>query len=456
MLGRLAAGLTAKARRVGARTFSTALLDGVPFTGAPGRTAQAWEHRSVQQQLVVVSCYTRFDNLAHGPRGTQAKRSLYTFRMDCADGQMLLLSVTKDKVMNPAFSRFHPRENVLYTCTESVAENGTIDTWKVDPSTGKLHKIGSSCAGGTSTCYLTLDKDCRNMLVVNYWNATIGVYSIAQDTGIVEAQRSHYDPNNGRPMKARPDKHVNHSENDERAQTERQADPHSHAVILDSKFGRIAYVPDLGMDLIRQFRYCPKAGTLEAAGSIRSGPAEKKALGPRYIEFHPTLPVAYVINELSSEVSVFDFDAEAAQELLDASGDIATAKPTLRLRQTIRTIPAAFPGDLNTCGRMTAHAAGNFVLVSNRGHDSITVFRVNRSPTKAGELSLVDCFHTRGATPRHFQFDASGQWLVSANQDSDCIGVFRFSLATGNLEWTGHEYSVPSPNFVCNVYTHAE
>lgn len=31
--------------------------------------------------------------------------------------------------------------------------------------------------------------------------------------------------------------------------------------------------------------------------------AGRMALGPRYIEFHPNLPVAYVVNELSSEAS---------------------------------------------------------------------------------------------------------------------------------------------------------
>eukprot|EP00405_Crypthecodinium_cohnii_P032871 CAMPEP_0206522408 /NCGR_PEP_ID=MMETSP0324_2-20121206/66975_1 /ASSEMBLY_ACC=CAM_ASM_000836 /TAXON_ID=2866 /ORGANISM="Crypthecodinium cohnii, Strain Seligo" /LENGTH=429 /DNA_ID=CAMNT_0054016587 /DNA_START=38 /DNA_END=1324 /DNA_ORIENTATION=- len=382
------------------------------------------------QQLIVVSCYTRFDNLAHGPRGTQAKRSLYTFRMDPFDGQMVLLSVSEDVVMNPA----------------------------VCPHTGRLRKTGAACAGGTSTCYLTLDRECNNMLVVNYWDATIGVFGVNQQVGTIEeTARSFYDPNNGRPMKARHDKHVNHSENDHSAQAERQADPHSHAVILDAIFGRIAYVPDLGMDLIRQFRYDPAQGKLIDAGYIRSGPAEKKALGPRYIEFHPTLPVCYVINELSSEVSVFDFDAAQAQRMLEMSEeDLATAAPTLRLRQTIRTIPDAFPGDMNTCGRITAHSHGNFVLVSNRGHDSITVFRVNRTLRRAGELSVVGCFHTRGATPRHFAFDHSGQWLISCNQDSDRLAVFRFNLANGKLEYSGHEYSVPSPNFACSIFTHEE
>jgi len=398
-------------------------------------------------QLLVVSCYTRFDNLAHGPRGTEARRSLFTYRMDPNDGQMVLLSVTDDDVMNPAFSRFRPDMNLLYTCTESVAELGQIVTWSVCPSSGELTKVSSACAQGTSTCYLTLDRECKNMLVVNYWNATIGVFGLDADLGHVANVRSLYDPNEGREMKVNHNKHVNHSENDKHAQRERQSDPHSHAVVLDSFFGRIAYVPDLGMDVIREFFYDPDAGVLTPTACFRSGPEGCTSLGPRYLEFHPRLPVCYVVNELASEVSVFAFDIEAAKQLVQSSGSAKDSKPTLRLMQTIRTIPEAIPGDMNTCGRITVHSAGNFVLVSNRGHDSIAVFRVGRT----GKLSLAAIQHTRGATPRHFGFDGSGQWLVTANQDSNCISVFHFNLATGRLDWTGHEYAVPSPNFVCSV-----
>jgi len=289
------------------------------------------------------------------------------------------------------------------------------------------------------------------MLVVNYWNATIGVFSLDPERGHVASMRSLYDPNEGRAMKVRHDAHVNHSENDQKAQKERQSDPHSHAVVLDSFFGRIAFVPDLGMDVIREFVYDPEMGQLTPTAVIRSGPEGRTALGPRYLEFHPRLPVCYVVNELASEVSVFAFDIEAARQLVEGSGSKDKAKgaagSTLRLLQTIRTIPPACPGDLNTCGRITVHASGNYVLVSNRGHDSIAVFRVR----KMGYLSLVAIQHTRGATPRHFGFDASGQWLVTANQDSNSLSVFQFNLATGRLDWTGHDYEVPSPNFVCSV-----
>jgi len=42
---------------------------------------------------------------------------------------LVLFSVTTDdSVMNPAFSRFNAKRNLLYTCTESVAENGEVES----------------------------------------------------------------------------------------------------------------------------------------------------------------------------------------------------------------------------------------------------------------------------------------------------------------------------------------
>jgi 6-phosphogluconolactonase len=92
------------------------------------------------------------------------------------------------------------------------------------------------------------------------------------------------------------------------------------------------------------------------------------------------------------------------------------------------------------------HQSGRFVIVSNRGHESITVFRVKQgfsSKEKAmcGTLAQVGFFHTRGETPRHFQFDHSGQFLIVANQDSDSIAVFSFNLTSGEIKYSGNEVS---------------
>lgn len=399
--------------------------------------------------LVVVSSYTQFDNLAHGPKGMEAKNSMWTFRLDEYNGTMALLSVTTgdNDAMNPAFSRKHPDMNTIYACTESVSENGQIVAWDVHPTTGKLTKQSATDALGTSTCYITLDRDNRNLLIANYWDSTIHVYELGPN-GVVGAHRSVYDPNAGRKMAVAADNHVNHSINDESAQAERQSDPHSHAIILDPFYGKIAYVPDLGLDLIRQFHFDPDFGKLTAAGSICSGAVGGKGYGPRYIEFHAWLPIAYVINELSSEICVFEFNHEAANTIIETSG--AKQPMTLRLLQTIRTVPEEFPNALNTCGRVTVHKSGDFVLCSNRGHDSIACFRVNHDSSPPGLLTVAQIQHTLGETPRHFQFDPSGQWLIAANQDSNAVRVFRFNLAHGFMEPL-HSYRVPSPNFVCAV-----
>ena len=361
-------------------------------------------------------------------------------------------------VVNPAFSRQHPRLNVVYTCTEDIGENGKIFAYSVG-SEGTLTQLGDPVdAKGTSTCYLTIDRAQANLLAVNYWNSTLAVIPLDKENGsFLGPVKSIYDPNLGKQMVAAGRCHggVNHSNNDDSTIRMRQADPHSHALVLDPFVGTVAYVPDLGKDLIREFYYDRENGKIELEMNVLpSGLCTGMPDGPRYFEFHPKYNIAYVVNELSSTIAVFEVDRSLLYEIARASSnheDMTKFKgrSTLRLIQSIKTIPQAFPTDMNTCGRICVHKSGRFVVVSNRGHQSICVFRVHKKGPRRGELCSVGYFHTRGETPRHFQFDASGQYLLVANQDTDSIAVFNFNLSSGEIKYTGNEYRVPSPNFVC-------
>jgi 6-phosphogluconolactonase len=220
-----------------------------------------------------------------------------------------LLNIQGDPktVANPAFSRYHPRLNVVYTCTEDCEDNGKIFAHKLDPD-GNLEPLGEPVdAGGTSTCYLTIDRAQKNMLAVNYWNSTLAVIPLDPETGAFSGPiKNMYDPNQGKNMVASAKKKggVNHSNNDDSTIQMRQADPHSHALVLDPFVGRVAYVPDLGKDLIREFYYNANAGAIELEMNVLpSGLCTGKPDGPRYFEFHPSYNVAYVVNELSSTVS---------------------------------------------------------------------------------------------------------------------------------------------------------
>jgi len=248
----------------------------------------------------------------------------------------------------------------------------------------------------------------------------------------------------------------NHSNNDESTIAERQKDPHSHALVLDRFVGTVAYVPDLGKDLIREFLYDKKNGEiLMELNALPSGMSTGMPDGPRYLCFHPTYDIVYVVNELSSTIAVFSVDRALLEEISLAMRNKEPMerfknRSSLKLIQSISTLPQAFPKKMNTCGRICVHNSGNFVIVSNRGHESIAIFRVDRKGTKKGCLRRTGFYHTRGETPRHFKFDFSGQYLVVANQDSNTIAVFSFKLSTGEIVFTGNEYRVPSPNFICS------
>jgi 6-phosphogluconolactonase len=161
------------------------------------------------------------------------------------------------------------------------------------------------------------------------------------------------------------------------------------------------------------------------------------------------------------QVAVFSVDRILLNEIAAAASrneDMTRFKgrSTLALIQSISCLPAAYPTHLNTCGRICVHKSGRFVVVSNRGHESLAILRVKTKGSEKGKLQAVGYFHTRGETPRHFQFDSSGQFLIVANQDSDSIAVFSFNLSTGQIKFTGNDYRVPSPNFVCSCPTYQE
>mmetsp|Transcript_31442 Transcript_31442/g.36255 ORF Transcript_31442/g.36255 Transcript_31442/m.36255 type:complete len:135 (-) Transcript_31442:450-854(-) len=124
-----------------------------------------------------------------------------------------------------------------------------------------------------------------------------------------------YDPNFGKKMAAAAKKNggANHSNNDDSTIKQRQADPHSHALVLDPFACQIANVPDLGKDLIREFLYDVQNGSLTELNVIASGLSTGKPDGPRYFQFHPSLDLAYAVNKLSSTIAVFSVDRHYIQ-----------------------------------------------------------------------------------------------------------------------------------------------
>ena len=99
--------------------------------------------------------------------------------------------------MNPAFTRMHPTKNVIYSCTESVEEDGEIVCWDVCPETGKLSLLSSADAFGTSTYYITIDKVGCFSLVWNWKESQF--HSVPLLGGLSRSGRQLLERHRGRP-----------------------------------------------------------------------------------------------------------------------------------------------------------------------------------------------------------------------------------------------------------------
>ena len=92
--------------------------------------------------------------------------------------------------------------------------------------------------------------------------------------------------------------------------------------------------------------------------------------------------------------------------------------------------------------QIIVHPSGRFVYGSNRGHDSIVAYAIDR---ETGKLSYIAHQKTLGKTPRNFNIDPTGRYLLACNQSTHTIFTFRIHPNTGVLKPTGHKVNIPSP-----------
>jgi 6-phosphogluconolactonase len=137
-----------------------------------------------------------------------------------------------------------------------------------------------------------------------------------------------------------------------------------------------------------------------------------KGTGPRHLVFHPSRPVAYVANEQGGSVTSYQFDAKAG---------------TLQPLQTVSTLPADFRGT-NACAEIRVHPSGKFLYVSNRGHDSIACFALDGQ----GKVAALGQEPTE-KTPRSFDLDPSGKYLLAAGESSGKLAAYRVDGTSGRL-----------------------
>ena len=173
----------------------------------------------------------------------------------------------------------------------------------------------------------------------------------------------------------------------------RQQSPHPHWTGF-SPDGKYALVPDLGLDQIVIYRVDSSKPAITPHGVGQSVPGG----GPRHMRFSTNGKFIYLLNELTLSVTTFAWDA---------------AKGTAK---TLTTEPALSEQDkevetFNSSAEILVHPNGRFVYSSNRGHDSVTVYRAN---AQSGKLKVVQVQPVRGAFPRNVNLTPDATWLLAA------------------------------------------
>lgn len=331
---------------------------------------------------------------------------IYAFRFDTDTGVAEPVGLVA-KTSNPTFLAVHPDGKHLYAANEVDQWNGKpggyVTAFRVAPATGKLEEINQQSTVGTGPCHLNVDATGRALIAANYGGGSVASFPVAPDGSLrphasfVQHTGSSVDP-------------------------ARQKEPHAHSANL-SPDNRFVFVADLGLDKVMVYALDPVRATLtpHSAPFARLAPGS----GPRHLAWAPDGRSAYVNGEMLSTVTRFSYEAHAG--LLNEGA-------------TASTLPAGFSGNSSTA-EVRVHPNGRFVYVSNRGHDSIAVFRTDSK----GALTLVENVSTQGKVPRNFNLDPTGRWLWAANQDSGSVFIYSVDGASGHLKATGQRLDVGSP-----------
>jgi 6-phosphogluconolactonase len=336
----------------------------------------------------------------------KGSHGIYTYQFDPATGDLALLGTTDAE--NPSFLAISADKRFLYAVNELGSfggePTGAVSAFAVDEATGLLTLINQQPSQGRAPAHISVDRAGAWVYVANYTSGTAAVFPVQEGGGLGEVTDVVRHEGSG------PD-------------GRRQEGPHAHSITLDPGERR-AYVADLGIDRVMIYDVSQTPGKL-----IPNDPpyAEVEGgSGPRHFAFHPSGRFAYLINEMGNTLSAFAYDPETGG---------------LTLLQTVDTLPEGFDGR-NTTADIHVHPTGRYVYGSNRGHDSIVVYAVDR---EAGTLSYVGHVATGGSTPRNFALDPTGTYLLAANQDSDNVVVFRIDPGSGLPAPTGVQASVSMP-----------
>lgn len=340
--------------------------------------------------------------------GGASAEGIYRAEFDAQSGQFTPAQLAA-RSQSPGFLALHPGGKLLYAVDGDRAGPG-VEAYAIDTS-GALTRVHKQVTGDGQAAHIAVHPSAQFLLTAQYGNASVALFPL-------DAQ--------GLPGSPSVHRHSGGSKVVEKRQD--SAHPHWCGFSPD---GRFALVPDLGLDGVVIYSVDLATPAIRRHGFVASVPGG----GPRHMRFSIDGKHFYLLNELNSTVSCFAWNAEQG---------------SAQLLQTYEALSAEAwkQESFHAAAEILVHPSGRYLYTSNRGHDSISVFRVDPSTAVLERLQLQPI---RGAFPRSINLTPDGRWVLAAGADSNTLAAHRVDLETGLLSFPRRAViSVPAP--ICIVF----
>ncbi len=336
----------------------------------------------------------------------KSKSGIYIYELDTIIGRLREVSNLKE-VLNPSYLNISPNGKFIYACTEAKMPNlGSVSSFEFNSKNGNLTFLNSQKSGGENPVYLAVDKSGTWLINGNYTEGSVSVFPIDANGKINSiVQNIHYQGGS-----------IN---------KERQDRSHVHSTVFSPDY-KYVFLPDLGSDKIRSY---PFDSAQNEPLQITKESFIKSILGsgPRHFIFHPNGKFAYCIEELTGTISVYDYENGKLDSI-----------------QRINNHSEKYKENFNSAD-IHISPDGLFLYASNRGKENnIAIFSIQKN----GFLKTIGYQSTYGKTPRNFTINASGNFLIVANQASDNLVVFNRNSKTGLLKKLSVTMKIKNPTCI--------
>lgn len=342
-----------------------------------------------------------------GTGGADAK-GIYRATFDPATGKLSSAELAAE-IGAPGFLAVHPDGDKLYAAANFPGGPGAA-AYAIGKD-GALKPLNTAPTGDGGGAHIAVHPSGKFLLTAQYGNGSVALFPL--DAA-------------GRLGTAKLSKH----EGGSKVVPKRQDTPHPHYCGF-SPDGRFALVPDLGLDGIVVYRVNAATPSIERHGfaaSVQGG-------GPRHLKFSPDGKFIYLLNEIAVSVTTFAWDAAAG-----TARQLATVPA---LSEAVKAKEGA-----NSAAEILIHPSGRFLYSSNRGHDTVTVYRAD--PATAA-LQVIQVQPVRGAIPRNINFAPGAGWLLAAGADSNTVSVHEVDPQSGELTYL-QKGVINVPGAICIVF----